>query len=181
MSDKMQPPAKPIEAASGGKSTIWLIGGLAFLAALAIGLGSPTLLVFMLIGFAPTIASGVIDTDAEKHGAIAVGAMSLAAMIPLVLDQLTARNSSYTVLGDPFAWLMVYGASGVGWGIHTATPAITVALSNFRADWRRDELKKLQETLTEEWGPEVVTSPKPAPRTPAAASPAPGPGPRPAT
>ena len=172
-------PGKPVEAPSGAKTTVWLIGGLAFLAALAIGLGSPTLLAFMLIGFAPTIASAVIDTDVEKHGAIAVGAMSLAAMIPLVLDQLTAR-SNYTVLGDPFAWLMVYGAAGVGWGIHTATPAITVAVSNFRADWRRDELKKLQESLTVEWGPEVVTSPKPAPRTAAASAPTPGPSARPA-
>ena len=46
---------KPAEP-STARTVIWLIGGLAFVAALAIGLGSPTLLAFMLIGFAPTIA-----------------------------------------------------------------------------------------------------------------------------
>src|SRR3954470_2160321 len=109
---KAAAPERP-EIKPAGKSVVWLIGGLGTVAALAIGLGSPTLLAFMIVGLAPTIATALVDTDPEKHSAIAVGSMSLGAMIPKVLGQLTAPASSgYSVLGDPFAWLLVYGAAG---------------------------------------------------------------------
>jgi hypothetical protein len=144
-----------------GKSVIWLLGGLGGFAMLAIGLGSPTLLVFMLVGFAPTIAAGLIDRDPERHAAIAVGAMSLGAMIPMILGQLTARSGSgYSVLSDPFAWLTVYGAAGIGWAVHTTVPVVVVMLSDMRAEWRRKELLKQQESLVEEWGDEVKTKKK---------------------
>jgi hypothetical protein len=149
------------QARKGGKSGMVLIIGLGLFAMLAIGLGSPSLLVFMIIALGPTIGAALHDKDPEKHSAIAVGAMSLAAMIPLVLAQFTAKTGSgYHVLRDPFAWLSVYGAAGIGWGIHAAVPAITVMLSDLRAEWRRKDLLKLQDDLVEEWGPEVSTKKK---------------------
>jgi hypothetical protein len=145
------------QSRKGGKSGMALIVSLGLFAMVAIGLGSPSLLVFMIIALAPTIAAVLTDKDPEKHSAIAVGAMSLGAMIPLVLGQFTAKPSSgYNVLRDPFAWLSVYGAAAIGWGIHSAVPSITVFLSDMRADWRRKDLLKLQEELAEEWGREVV-------------------------
>ena len=145
------------QSQKGGKSGVVLISSLGLFAMGAIGLGSPSLLVFMIIALAPTIAAVLTDKDPEKHAAIAVGAMTLGAMIPLVLGQFTAKPSSgYNVLRDPFAWLSVYAAAGVGWGIHSAVPTITVYLSDMRAEWRRKDLLKLQDELAEEWGPEVV-------------------------
>ena len=151
-----KPPADLAKPA--GKSVVWLLGGLGGFAMVAIGLGSPSLLMFMIIGFGPTIASGLIDRDPERHAAIAVGAMSLGAMIPLILGQLTERASShYSVLFDPFAWLTVYAAAGIGWAVHTTVPVVVVMLSDMRAEWRRKELLKLQESLVEEWGQEVTS------------------------
>ena len=145
------------QSQKGGKSGVVLISSLGLFAMVAIGLGSPSLLVFMVISLAPTIAAVLTDKDPEKHAAIAVGAMTLGAMIPLVLGQFTAKPSSgYSVLRDPFAWLTVYGAAGIGWGIHSAVPAITVFLSDMRAEWRRKDLLKLQDELAEEWGQEVI-------------------------
>jgi len=145
-------------AKKGGTSGMVLIIGLGVIAMLAIGLGSPSLLIFMIIALGPTIGAALVDKDPEKHSAIAVGAMSLAAMIPLVLGQFTAKSGSgYHVLRDPFAWLSVYGAAGVGWAIHQAVPAVTVMLSDLRAEWRRKDLLKLQDDLVEEWGAEVST------------------------
>lgn len=145
------------QAHKGGKSGMILIVSLGLFAMLAIGLGSPSLLVFMVIALAPTLGAYLTDKDPEKHSAIAVGAMSLGAMIPLVLGQFTAKPSSgYNVLRDPFAWLSVYGAAGIGWVIHSTIPTITVFLSDLRADWRRKDLLKLQEELAQEWGQEVV-------------------------
>lgn len=158
-----KPPADLAKAT--GRSVIWLLGGLGGFAMVAIGLGSPTLLMFMLIGFGPTIASGLIDRDPERHAAIAVGAMSLGAMIPLILGQLTQKASSqYSVLFDPFAWLTVYAAAGIGWAVHTTVPVVVVMLSDMRADWRRKELQKLQESLVEEWGQEVTAKKREPPR-----------------
>ena len=145
------------QSQKAGKSGMILITSLGLFAMLAIGLGSPSLLVFMIIALAPTIAAVLTDKDPEKHSAIAVGAMSLGAMIPLVLGQFTAKPSSgYNVLRDPFAWLSVYGAAGIGWAIHAAVPSVTVFLSDMRAEWRRKDLLKLQDELAEEWGPEVI-------------------------
>ncbi len=158
-----QTPGKPPAdlAKPAGKSIVWLLGGLGGFAMIAIGLGSPSLLMFMIIGFGPTIAAGLIDRDPERHAAIAVGAMSLGAMIPLILGQLTERSSShYSVLFDPFAWLTVYAAAGIGWAVHTTVPVVVVMLSDMRADWRRKELLKLQESLVEEWGQEVTSKKK---------------------
>jgi hypothetical protein len=158
MSKAPAAPKPPPEIKGASKSVMWLLGGLGLFAMLAIGLGSPTLLVFMLIGFGPAIAAALIDGDPDKHAAIAVGAMSLGAMIPLILGQLTARSGSgYSVLGDPFAWLTVYGAAAIGWAIHTTVPLVVVMWSDMRADWKRRDLKKLQESLVEEWGSEVTT------------------------
>lgn len=145
------------QSQKGGKSGVVLISSLGLFAMVAIGLGSPSLLVFMLIALMPTLGAVLTDKDPEKHAAIAVGAMTLGAMIPLVLGQFTAKPSSgYSVLRDPFAWLTVYGAAGVGWAIHSTVPAVTVFLSDMRAEWRRKDLLKLQDELAEEWGPEVV-------------------------
>jgi len=141
-----------------GKSVMWLLYGLGGFAMIAVGLGSPSLLMFMIIGFGPTIAAGLIDRDPERHAAIAVGAMSLGAMIPLILGQFTEKATShYSVLFDPFAWLTVYAAAGIGWAVHTTVPVVIVMLSDMRADWRRKELLKLQESLVEEWGDEVTS------------------------
>lgn len=153
-------PGKPPAdlAKNGGKSVIWLLTSLAAFAMIAIGLGSPTMLMFMIIGFGPTVAAGLIDRDPERHAAIAVGAMSLGAMIPLILGQLTQRSGSqYSVLFDPFAWLTVYGAAAIGWAVHTTVPVVVVMISDMRAEWRRKDLTKLQESLVEEWGQEVTT------------------------
>jgi hypothetical protein len=158
--------AAAVAAASrkGGKSGVVLISSLGLFAMLAIGPGSPSLLVFMVIALAPTVAAVLTDKDPEKHAAIAVGAMTLGAMIPLVLGQFTAKPSSgYNVLRDPFAWLSVYAAAGIGWAIHSAVPAVTVFLSDLRADWRRKDLLKLQDDLAEEWGQEVKGR-RPSPR-----------------
>ena len=156
------PGKPPADLAKGsGKSIMVLLWGLGLFAMLAIGLGSPTLLAFMIIGFGPTIAAGLIDNDPERHSAIAVGAMSLGAMIPLTLGQLTARpGSNYSVLFDPFAWLTVYGAAAIGWAVHATVPVLVVMMSDMRADWRRKELQKLQESLVEEWGQEVTSKKK---------------------
>ncbi len=146
-----KPPADLAKPA--GKSLVWLLGGLGGFAMIAIGLGSPSLLMFMIIGFGPTIAAGLIDRDPERHAAIAVGAM-----IPLILGQLTEKATShYSVLFDPFAWLTVYAAAGIGWAVHTTIPVLWVMMSDMRADWRRKELLKLQESLVEEWGQEVTS------------------------
>lgn len=152
------PGKPPADLKGNGKTVMWLLWGLALFAVLAIGLGSPTLLMFMIIGFGPTIAAGLIDRDPERHAAIAVGAMSLGAMIPLILGQLTARSSShYSVLFDPFAWLTVYGAAAIGWAVHTTVPVVVVMISDMRAEWRRRELEKVQQSLVEEWGQEVTS------------------------
>ena len=164
MSDKVQGTEVKVVmpgVGRGGKSSYWLIGGLGLFALVAIGLGSPSLLLFMLIGFSPTLVAFIIDRNPDKHSAIAVGAMSLAAMIPLVLTQLTARSGTgYNVLGDTFAWLRVFGCATVGWFIHIGVPAISVIISDARTRWRQEELRKLQAALVEEWGSEIITGKK---------------------
>ncbi|MBI3453720.1 MAG: hypothetical protein HY057_12995 [Rhodospirillales bacterium] len=120
------------------------VGGLAIV--------SPPLFLFALGGFAPTIVALIVDRDPEKYAAISVGALSVAAMLPYGIDTL-AKNRP--ILNDVYAWLVVYGAAAIGWAIYIVMPSLAVVLADLGVDMRQRELRRRQETLIKEWGPEV--------------------------
>ena len=58
----------------------------------------------------------------------------------------------FTVLADPFNWLMVLGASSAGWTIYLVAPSIVSIFLQARIELSVERLKKRQVRLVEEWG-----------------------------
>ena len=58
----------------------------------------------------------------------------------------------FSVLSDPFNWLMVLGSSSAGWTIYLIAPSIVSIFLQARIELSVERLKKRQVRLIEEWG-----------------------------
>ena len=68
----------------------------------------------------------------------------------------THPGAAQQMMSDMFVWFVIYAAAAVGWGFYIGFPVIAVRLADLRAEWRVRELKRRQEKLIEDWGPEVA-------------------------
>jgi hypothetical protein len=150
--------AAPVAKKAGGKSRKGMVA--AWISALVITLvlvtTAPTVAMFIGAGLAPTLAAALIDRDPEKFAAISVGALNLAGLSPYVVRMFIYPGAAQMMMSDMFIWLVIYGAAAVGWGFYIGFPVVAVRLADLRAEWRVRELKRRQETLVEDWGPEVA-------------------------
>ena len=120
----------------------------------------PTLILFS-VAMAPTLVAYVMDRRSEKYAAFSVGCMNFCGSLPFALDLwLTDHSVDMTgiLLTNPYTWVIMYGAAGVGWGIHLAAPyAISIVL-RYHTERRIARLKDFQEELVGEWGREITQS-----------------------
>jgi hypothetical protein len=146
------------KAGKAGKSRIGM--AFAWISALVIILvlvtTAPAVAMFVGAGLAPTLAAALIDRDPEKFAAISVGALNLAGLSPYVVRMFVSPGAAQMMMSDMFVWLVIYGAAAMGWGLYMGCPIIAVRLADLRAEWRVRELKRRQESLAEDWGPEVT-------------------------
>ena len=74
---------------------------------------------------------------------------------PLLVTLWTKDHSfdmGFSVLSDPFNWLMVLGSSSAGWTIYLIAPSIVSIFLQARIELSVERLKKRQVRLIEEWG-----------------------------
>jgi hypothetical protein len=116
----------------------------------------PVVAMFIGAGLAPTLTAALIDRDPEKHAAVSVGALNVAGLSPYVIRMFTYPGAAQQMMSDMFVWFVVYAAAAVGWGFYIGFPVIAVRLADLRAEWRARDLKRRQEKLIEDWGPEVA-------------------------
>ncbi|UUX49053.1 hypothetical protein NUH88_16810 [Nisaea acidiphila] len=118
----------------------------------------PTVLV-LGIGMMPTFAAMAIDRRREKYTTLCVGCMNFVGVLPFVA-QLWSEGHSYerafAIMADPFAWLTMLGAAGLGWCIYLIAPGIVSMGIAMRIEQRIGRLRKRQRELVEEWGPGVA-------------------------
>jgi len=118
----------------------------------------PTLILF-LVSMAPTLVTYVMDRRSEKYAAFSVGCMNFCGTLPYALDLwLNDHSIDHTgfILSDPLAWIVMYGAAAVGWGIHMAAPRMISVVLRFHTERRIEKLKEYQRELVEEWGKEIT-------------------------
>ncbi len=117
----------------------------------------PWLCLFVVAGFLPTLAAAIVDPTRQKHDAIAVGTMSMGAMLPFLLDGFSAmgRTGGREILGNAFAWLSVYGAAVFAWGLCWLFPIVANIIYENRAQNRLRQLQRRQNSLETEWGERV--------------------------
>lgn len=149
-------PAKAGKAAAKGRKgmvAMWISIVVIAVVLLAI---VPVVAMFIGAGLAPTLTAALIDRDPEKHAAVSVGALNVAGLSPYVVRMFTYPGAAQQMMSDMFVWFVVYASAAVGWGFYLGFPIIAVRLADLRAEWRARDLKRRQEKLIEDWGPEVA-------------------------
>ena len=114
----------------------------------------PTVMV-LAVGMIPTFIAYATDRRKEKYKTVSVGSLNFVGILPLLVTLWTKDHSfgmGFTVLADPFNWLMVLGSSSAGWTIYLVAPSIVSIFLQARIELSVERLKKRQARLIEEWG-----------------------------
>ncbi len=119
----------------------------------------PTVLI-LGIGMLPTLAAMITDRRKEKYATLCVGCMNFTGVLPFMIRLWTEGHSydqAFTVIADPFTWLVMYGAAALGWAIYFVAPGIVGMFIGMRTEQRIQRLRRRQRDLVEEWGPGVAS------------------------
>ena len=114
----------------------------------------PTVMV-LIVGMIPTFIAYATDRRKEKYKTVSVGSLNFVGVLPLLVTLWTKDHSfdmGFTVLADPFNWLMVLGSASAGWTIYLVAPSIVSIFLQARIELSVERLKKRQARLIEEWG-----------------------------
>ena len=115
--------------------------------------------VIIFIGLLPAIVAWVVDRRYEKFTAITVTIMNACGVFPWLLELWTNGNTiqyAVKIILNPYSWLVMYGAAMIGWLLTRSMPAVVGLTTNVQRDDRIRRLKKRQEKILEEWGPEIA-------------------------
>ena len=148
---------QPPPARRSNYGTQLILGGL-----LTLGLvfALPTILV-LTVSLLPSLVAFVVDLHPRKFAARSVVCLNLAGTIPFLVPLWTHGNnveSAIKIVLDPFAWLVMYSAAGMGWLMHMGMPGIAGIIMEFDARRRIRAIQVRQQKLVEEWGEEVDPS-----------------------
>lgn len=118
----------------------------------------PTTILFG-IGMIPTIVAYVVDRDPDKSAPITVGGLNFCGCMPFAIDLWKHQHTigaAAKVFADPLAWLVMYSAAAVGWGLYYGIPPLVAGMEVTRAEKRVEVLKQKKVSLVQEWGPDVA-------------------------
>ncbi|PWC76753.1 hypothetical protein [Azospirillum sp. TSH64] len=118
----------------------------------------PTTILFG-IGMIPTIVAYVVDRDPDKSAPITVGGLNFCGCMPFAIDLWKHQHTigaAAKIFADPLAWLVMYSAAAVGWGIYYGIPPMVAGMEVSRAEKRVEVLKQKKVALVQEWGPDVA-------------------------
>lgn len=117
--------------------------------------------VLVLIAMIPTYVAFFTDNDPQKSGAVSVGVMNFAGIIPFLIDLWKKGQTlanAFQVIGSANSWLIILGAAAIGQMIVYAIPQAIATLTLTQAESRLKALRKNLDMLKEFWGPEVATT-----------------------
>jgi len=118
----------------------------------------PTTILFG-IGMIPTIVAYVVDRDPDKSAPITVGGLNFCGCMPFAIDLWKHQHTigaAAKIFADPLAWMVMYSAAAVGWGIYYGIPPMVAGMEVSRAEKRVEVLKQKKVALVQEWGPDVA-------------------------
>lgn len=119
----------------------------------------PSLMV-LAIGMVPTAVAFAGDRSREKYLTITVGLPNFCGCLPAVAKLWSIGQSfsgAQEVLADPLSWAAAVGAAGLGWIVYIFTPPVVAVYYAAAGRAREQTLKRLQKTLVETWGEDVVS------------------------
>lgn len=136
----------------GFKFTIYmfLVAGL-LIAAL------PTTIV-LAVGMIPTLVALIVDMTPGRYLMRCVAGLNVAGLSPFMHSLWSGDNSIAMAVGtvsDPFAWLVIYGASAIGWLLFMGLPGMVSVFQTLNAKRSIYILQDKQKQLLEEWGDSI--------------------------
>lgn len=117
----------------------------------------PTALMLML-ALMPTFCALVVAPSQGYYSALSIGALNVAGTWPFLLKLWTTGHNianAMTIIINPYAWLVIYGAAAVGWMLCQWFPIFVSSFMSIFSARRLKEIERTQKKLIEEWGPEV--------------------------
>lgn len=117
------------------------------------------LCILFLVGLPPTAVAIIVDRHQRRYLARTVGAMNLSGVLPSAFRLWEAGLSFPSlghVVGNPYAWLLMYGAAGLGWLLYFGMPRLVGLIVEIRAEDQKRQLEARVKALVTEWGEEVT-------------------------
>lgn len=137
-------------------SFLQLLFGAMAIGAMIFALPSFLLLVVAML---PAFGAYIVDNTPNKHLTRSVCFLNFAGSWPFLLQLWTGSNSliqSVKILTDPYAWLMIYSAAGLGWLFYLGFPSLSLVFQDHSAEQRAKRLRIARKKLEVEWGDEVI-------------------------
>ncbi len=150
----MAGPASQNKTKGGGTGKL-VLTGLLLLPVVAVLLPS---CIVLTVNMAPTIVAYVVDKSREKYLAITVGLLNVCGTLPALVglwQQGQSYDAALDIAGDPFHWLMAYGAAGIGWVVYLGLPPILGHYYGITSQARLHNHLHKQQILVAAWGDEV--------------------------
>lgn len=157
MADKKKEPAKqgaPKKKGGSAKLFFFMV-----LFGCLVPFGLPTLLVSL--GMLPTLVALFTDTEANRSRLATVGYLNLAGVLPFLIELWEKGQTmeiALHIVRDPFSWVVMLGAAGVGHLILFAVPQMIGSFILNRQEGRLRTLKDGQQQLEAIWGPDVANA-----------------------
>jgi hypothetical protein len=120
---------------------------------------APATVLLLVLGLLPTIVAWFVDRREEKYAAYCVGGFNLSGVMPYLFVLWASGNRMhdfYLIAKNPFAWLVMLGAAALGWLANYWAPQVAMRVRRIRDRNEVSRLRKRQEQILEEWGPEVM-------------------------
>ncbi len=117
--------------------------------------------IFIMLAMMPAIVAWYTDTD-RKHSVFKIiGCGNLAAGLstfaPIVQSAFHSKRFDVeSVITDPSVWLFIYLGAGSGWGMIYLCRFISRFVVTMTYEYNISTLKKQQQRLIAEWGPEIA-------------------------
>lgn len=117
----------------------------------------------LLMGMLPGIVALFTDRRAGRFASGTISFFNFIGLAPYLSKILTSPTPdiiAQNMIVEPFMWLIIYSAAGIGWIMLWLMPQLGVAVLVTRADMIINKSKTAQRALIDEWGPDIAKESK---------------------
>lgn len=117
----------------------------------------PTTALFV-VGMLPTIVARVIDRTPEKTKVLTVGFMNFAGVFPFWYQLVEIGHkfdNAMALVSQPLTVVVMYAGAVLGYALEWGITGFVASMMVQKGRSRLDNIKKAQEAMVRQWGPEV--------------------------